>query len=115
MIGDFLIIGVMLLIYARFWRIRPGLTFFTGLVLYSAMRFGVSYLRLDSCPVGTGECPEYIVRDWMTFPQVVSVVTFSIGVVGLAWAALRPRRDALGVDNPRTAESKQSSAAPSKA
>jgi phosphatidylglycerol:prolipoprotein diacylglycerol transferase len=89
MIGDLLIIGVMLVIYTRFWAHRPGLTFFTGLVLYSAMRFGVSYLRVDSCPTGT-DCPEYIVRDWMTFPQVVSVCTFGIGMLGLAWSLLRP-------------------------
>ena len=97
MIGDLLIIGLMLLVYARFWRMRPGLTFFTGLVLYSAMRFGVSYLRIDSCPTGS-DCPEYIVRDWMTFPQVVSVFTFAIGVVGLAWALLRPGHDGSGAD-----------------
>lgn len=89
MIGDLLIIGLMLVIYAKFWAQRPGLTFFTGLVLYSAMRFGVSYLRLDSCPTGT-DCPEYIIRDWMTFPQVVSVGTFAVGVLGLAWSLLRP-------------------------
>jgi phosphatidylglycerol:prolipoprotein diacylglycerol transferase len=88
MIGDLLIIGIMALLFVRFWRTRPGLTFFTGVVLYSAMRFGVSYLRIDSCPTGV-DCPEYIVRDWMTFPQVVSMITFGIGLLGLAWSVLR--------------------------
>jgi hypothetical protein len=55
------------------------------------MRFGVSYLRIDSginCPRVTG-CPDHVVRDWMTFPQVVSMCTFAIGVAGLAWSIRR--------------------------
>jgi phosphatidylglycerol:prolipoprotein diacylglycerol transferase len=96
MIGDLLIIGIMALIFSRVWKTRPGITFFSGLVLYSAMRFGVSYLRLDSCAGAGGsldaalaECPKYVVKHWMTFPQTVSVCTFAIGVVGLAWSLLR--------------------------
>jgi prolipoprotein diacylglyceryl transferase len=94
MIGDFLIIGIMWIIFTRLWRHWPGITFFTGLILYSAMRFGVSYLRIDSginCPNSVG-CPEYILKDWMTFPQVVSTITFAIGVLGLAWTILRGRQ-----------------------
>jgi phosphatidylglycerol:prolipoprotein diacylglycerol transferase len=93
MIGDLLIIGVMALLFVRFWRTKPGVTFFTGVVLYSAMRFGVSYLRLDSCP-SLESCPDYVVRDWMTFPQVVSMITFAVGMLGLAWTALRAPREA---------------------
>lgn len=97
MIGDLLIMGIMALLFTRMWRTRPGVTFFTGLVLYSAMRFGVSYLRLDSCSsvqphdiYGALEaCPEYVISDWMTFPQVVSMVTFAIGAAGLAWSLRR--------------------------
>ena len=101
MIGDFLIIGIMALIFARMWRHRPGITFFTGLVLYSAMRFGVSYLRLDSCGGNAGtqteafaNCPEYIIKNWMTFPQVVSMCTFAIGALGLVWSLLRKPQEA---------------------
>ena len=93
MIGDVLIIGVLWLVFSRIWKHRPGVTFFLGVVLYSAMRFGVSYLRIDSCPSGV-DCPEYIVRDWMTFPQVVSMCTFAIGMAGLAWCLLRAPQDA---------------------
>jgi len=91
MIGDLLIIGVMALIFWKVWRTRPGITFFTGVVLYSAMRFGVSYLRIDSgpnCPAEIG-CPGYIIRNWMTFPQVVSMITFAIGLPLLVWTILR--------------------------
>jgi prolipoprotein diacylglyceryltransferase len=96
MIGDLLIIGVMALLWMKFWRHRPGITFFSGVVLYSAMRFGVSYLRIDSgpfCPNPTG-CPEYIIKNWMTFPQVVSMCTFAIGAVGLVWSVLRSPQEA---------------------
>jgi phosphatidylglycerol:prolipoprotein diacylglycerol transferase len=91
LIGDLLIMGIMWIIFTRVWRHWPGVTFFTGLLLYSAMRFGVSYLRIDSginCPNNVG-CPEYVIKNWMTFPQVVSTVTFFIGVVGLAWTIMR--------------------------
>jgi phosphatidylglycerol:prolipoprotein diacylglycerol transferase len=96
MIGDLLIIGIMALIFIKLWQTKPGVTFFTGVVLYSAMRFGVSYLRIDSgtgCPNSVG-CPEYIIRDWMTFPQVVSMITFAVGLAGLLWCAISPREEA---------------------
>ena len=114
MIGDLLIIGVMLLIYWKFWATRPGVAFFTGLLLYSAMRFGVSYLRVDSCPTGEN-CPEYIVRDWMTFPQVVSVFTFGIAVAGLAWSLLRKPQEAPAKTGTSAAAKSSQRAAPSKA
>lgn len=91
MIGDLLIIGIMAFLFVKVWKQRPGVTFFSGVVLYSAMRFGVSYLRIDSgpfCPAPTG-CPAYIVKSWMTFPQVVSFFTFFIGAAGLIWSILR--------------------------
>jgi phosphatidylglycerol:prolipoprotein diacylglycerol transferase len=101
LIGDLLIIGIISFVFAKTWRNRPGITFFTGLVLYSAMRFGVSYLRLDSCGGNAGNltealtnCPEYVIKDWMTFPQVVSMCTFAIGVVGLVWTVFRKPQDA---------------------
>ncbi len=92
MIGDMLIIGIMVVLFVRLWAHRPGITFFAGMVLYSAMRFGVSYLRIDSCggrAITDSGCPDYVISDWMTFPQVVSMITFGIGVAGLAWTSLR--------------------------
>ncbi len=96
MIGDFLIIGIMAFLFIKLWQHRPGITFFAGLVLYSAMRFGVSYLRIDSgvgCPNNVG-CPDYLIKNWMTFPQVVSAISFAIGMVGLAWTVMRKPQDA---------------------
>ncbi|MBI5287420.1 MAG: prolipoprotein diacylglyceryl transferase [Chloroflexi bacterium] len=96
MLGDFLIIAVMAVLFVQLWRHRPGIVFFTGLVLYSAMRFGVSYLRIDSgygCPNSVG-CPDHVIKDWMTFPQVVSTITFGLGMLGLAWSILRGEQPA---------------------
>ena len=85
MIGDVLIIGVMALLFWQFWRSRPGVSFFAGVVLYSMMRFGVSYLRVDSL---------FEIKHWMTFPQVVSMATWAIGMLGLAYSLLqRPERE----------------------
>lgn len=94
MIGDLLIIGVMAVVFMKLWRTRPGVTFFTGVVLYSAMRFGVSYLRIDSLNV---------VKDWMTFPQVTAMGVWAIGMVGLAYTLLRePEPDEVTPARPAT-------------
>jgi phosphatidylglycerol:prolipoprotein diacylglycerol transferase len=94
MIGDLLIIGIMAYLFVKLWQHRPGITFFAGVVLYSAMRFGVSYLRIDSCPAGGDQCPSYIIRNWETFPQVVSMCTFFVGLAGLIWMVRRKPQDA---------------------
>ena len=40
---------------------------------------------------------DHIIKNWMTFPQVVSTITFAIGMVGLAWTIGRgPQREAVG-------------------
>jgi len=110
MIGDLLILGIMLLIFVRIGMSRPGVAFFTGVVLYSAMRFGVSYLRIDSCPSGT-DCPEYIIKDWMTFPQVVSMGTFAIGMLGLVWTLLRAPQSPPEATRVETQAARQTAAA----
>ncbi len=116
MIGDLLIIGIMVLLFIKLWQHRPGITFFAGVILYAAMRFGVSYLRIDSgphCPNPVG-CPEYVIKNWMTFPQVVSMITFAIGAAGLLWYATRPPQEAptptLRAPTPAKAKDTQTSA-----
>ena len=94
MLGDLLIIALLAFLFVRLWQSKPGVVFFTGVILYSAMRFGVSYLRVDSCVSGHQTCPDYIIRDWMTFPQVVSMGTWVIGVLGLAYSLWRPAESA---------------------
>ena len=91
--GDMIILGILWFVFQRVWKHRPGVTFFLGVTLYSAMRFGLSYLRIDSCASGT-DCPDHLLNNWMTFPQVVSMITFAIGVAGLIWSLLRAPQDA---------------------
>lgn len=73
MIGDFLIFGLLLGLL-RFGR--DGVAFFSMLFLYSAMRFGVSELRIDSRVVFAG----------LTVPQVTSLFLIPPSFLGLLYA-----------------------------
>jgi prolipoprotein diacylglyceryltransferase len=80
MIGDLLIFGLLFLIL-RLAR-RDGVTFFSFLLLYSLMRFGVSELRLDSREVIAG----------LTTPQVTALFLIPISLIGLfyCWRRAAP-------------------------
>lgn len=84
MIGDLLIFGLLFLVL-RFVR-RDGVTFFSMLLLYSLMRFGVSELRLDSREVIAG----------LTTPQVTALFLIPISLVGLlySWRRVSPEAPA---------------------
>ena len=66
MLFDLLIIGVL----AVLWRLRPksGVIFCAGLLLYAVMRFGVSYLRVDSHYPALG----------LSTPQLTSIVVIAV-------------------------------------
>ncbi len=74
MVGDFLIFGLLLLIL-RFVR-RDGVAFFSFLLLYALMRFGVSELRVDSREIFAG----------LSTPQVTSLFLIPVGLVGLVYS-----------------------------
>ena len=74
LVGDLLIFGLLFLIL-RFAQ-RDGVTFFSFLLLYSLMRFGVSELRLDSREIIAG----------LTTPQVTALSLIPISVIGLLWS-----------------------------
>lgn len=80
MLGDLLILGVMAAMVFRF-RLKAGYAFAAMLILYSAMRFGVSYLRVDSA---------YVISDWITVPQLVSIIGLLIGIAVAVGVRLRP-------------------------
>ena len=82
MIGDFLIVGVLLLLL-RFVQ-RDGVAFFSLLLLYSLMRFGVSELRLDSREVIAG----------LSTPQVTALFLIPPAVLGLLYCWRRPSTEA---------------------
>lgn len=75
MIGDFLIVGIAVFFILRLAN-REGLAFFSFLLLYALMRFGVSELRLDSRDVIWG----------LTTPQVTSLFLIPVGLIGLVWS-----------------------------
>lgn len=78
MLGDLLIFGLLFLIL-RFVP-RDGVAFFSFLLLYSLMRFGVSELRIDSRVIFAG----------LTTPQVTALCLIPISLVGLWYSWTRP-------------------------
>jgi phosphatidylglycerol:prolipoprotein diacylglycerol transferase len=80
MIGDLVILGIL----AFLWRLNPksGVIFCSGFILYAIMRFGVSFLRLDSEEPFLG----------LTMPQVVSIVVVLVGLPLLAFFLRRSRQ-----------------------
>jgi phosphatidylglycerol:prolipoprotein diacylglycerol transferase len=80
MIGDLLILGIMALMVLRL-RLKAGYAFGSLLILYSVMRFGVSYLRVDSA---------YVIKDWITVPQFVSILGLGLGLLMMIVVRLRP-------------------------
>jgi prolipoprotein diacylglyceryl transferase len=73
MLGDLLIFGLLFLLL-RVMK-KDGLVFFSYLLLYSLIRFGVSELRVDSRVVIAG----------LSTPQVTALGVIAISLVGLAY------------------------------
>jgi len=86
MLADMAILGVMFLLLFRvaWFRARPGLTFCFYMISYAAMRFAVSYTRLDSADTILG----------MTVPQLVSAIVI-LATLPLAWYFAYRYRDPL--------------------
>lgn len=80
-LGDMVIFGLLFLLLARYRR--AGLTFFSYLILYSTMRFGITYLRWDS---------KEVLGQWMNVPQTVSVVMLLVALLGF-WSRLQAREE----------------------
>jgi phosphatidylglycerol:prolipoprotein diacylglycerol transferase len=76
------LLGVLFVVQLRLFRDRPGLTFFTFLLLYSALRFGLTYLRVDSDEVAWG----------LRTPQFVAVLTVLGSIPPIAYYATRSRQ-----------------------
>jgi phosphatidylglycerol:prolipoprotein diacylglycerol transferase len=76
------ILAVLFFVQARVFRDRPGLTFFKFLILYSALRFGLTYLRVDSDVVAWG----------LRTPQFVAVLTVLGSIPVVIYYATRPRQ-----------------------
>ena len=83
MLGDLLIFGLLFLIL-RYVR-RDGAAFFSMLLLYALMRFGVSELRIDSREVIAG----------LTTPQVTSLFLIPPALIGLVYCWRQPAAEPL--------------------
>jgi phosphatidylglycerol:prolipoprotein diacylglycerol transferase len=68
LIGDLIILGVLALV----WKLRPksGVIFASAFLLYAAMRFAVSFLRIDSEEPLLG----------LSTPQVVSIIVIIVAL-----------------------------------
>ncbi|MEX0785213.1 MAG: prolipoprotein diacylglyceryl transferase [Dehalococcoidia bacterium] len=81
MVGDLLIFGLLFLILRMIQK--DGVIFFSFILLYSLMRFGVSELRLDSEDVFAG----------LSTPQVTALGLIPIALAGLWYCFRQPDRD----------------------
>jgi prolipoprotein diacylglyceryltransferase len=63
------------------FRLKAGYAFASLLVLHSLMRFGVSYLRVDSA---------FVIKDWITVPQFVSILGLGLGLLMTVVVRVRP-------------------------
>ena len=76
-LGDLLILGLLFLFW-RFYK-RDGLVFFSYAFLYSALRFGVSALRIDDQVL------------WhFQMAQVIALVVIAISILGFAYCLRQP-------------------------
>lgn len=69
LLGDFLILGLLLLVARRFIRV-PGWLFCSYAVLYSVMRFGLSPFRFDEQTV-----------DGIPVPQIVAAIIIGLAII----------------------------------
>ncbi|TAK57224.1 MAG: hypothetical protein EPO22_12605 [Dehalococcoidia bacterium] len=91
-LGDMVIFGLLFVLLARYRT--AGLTFFSYLIMYSTMRFGITYLRWDS---------KEVLGQWMNVPQTVSAVMLVVALAGVWWR-LRAGDDDSVVPAPQTSQ-----------
>ncbi len=80
LIGDLAIFVILIVIYLRVQR--SGIAFFSWVFLYGALRFAVSFLRLDEEVLGTG----------LKTAQLIALVAMPIGIAGIVYLLLVPPR-----------------------
>ncbi len=80
MLGMLVLLGLLFPVLERL-RSRPGVTFFAFLVPYSLLRFGISFLRLDSTGAAFG----------LDVPQLISLVAIVASVPFAWWFWTHPR------------------------
>ena len=74
LLGDFVILALLLVVGRRFIRV-PGWTFCLYAIVYSAMRFGLSELRVDEQTIGDVPVPQIV------SPVIIGVAIILVGVL----------------------------------
>ena len=85
-LGDFLILGLLLLLWKLKVFKRNGILFFLYAGLYAALRFGISFMRLDKEVFGG-----------LRMAQLIALAVIAVSVVALALISLRGRRAPVAV------------------
>lgn len=80
LLGDVAIFLVLVLIYSRVRR--DGVTFFSWVLLYGALRLGVSFLRLDD-----------LVFVGLRTAQIIAIVTMGLAVPAIIYLLRTPPRE----------------------
>ena len=80
LLGDFAIFAVLLLIYQR--GTRSGVTFFSFMFLYGALRLGVSFLRLDD-----------IVLLGLRTAQLISIASMAVALPAIIYLLRTPPQE----------------------
>ncbi len=80
LLGMLLLLGLMFLLLERL-RSWPGLVFFVFLDIYAALRFVVSFLRVDSAGAAFG----------LDVPQMISVLAVVASIPAIWWLWKHPR------------------------
>ena len=81
LLGDVAIFLVLALIYSRVRR--DGVTFFSWVLLYGALRVGVSFLRLDDLVFGVG----------LRTAQLIAIVTMALAVPAIVYLLRTPPQE----------------------
>ncbi len=85
-LGDFLILGLLLLLWKLKVFKRNGILFFLYAGLYAALRFGISFMRLDKEVFGG-----------LRMAQLIALAVIAVSVVALALISFRGRRAPVAV------------------
>jgi phosphatidylglycerol:prolipoprotein diacylglycerol transferase len=84
LLGDLVIFTVLIYLYTHVKR--SGITFFAWIFLYGALRFAVSFLRLDDTILGTG----------LRTAQVIGVGGMIVGALGIIYLLVVPPKEEAG-------------------
>jgi phosphatidylglycerol:prolipoprotein diacylglycerol transferase len=84
LLGDLVIFAILIFLYTHVRR--SGVTFFAFVLLYGALRFAVSFLRLDDTVLGTG----------LRTAQLIAIGSMIVGTLGIIYLLVVPPKEETG-------------------